>query len=454
MWTILPSLLPFVYQFRDVFTAPSFHSHLRILMGWILCLGPRTLFRVFRAASPSGLHDFSGPHGLDAEYNFFERSAWTPSELFKRLALFVLTNLPFRGPIPLLVDDTLLHKRGVHVWGMGWFRDAVASTKSRVATASGHNWVVLAFAFEIPLVGHILALPVMARLHRSGEGLPSCAQLAREMVEELMRHYPQRQFLLLGDGEYTNSVVLNGLPGLGERIDYVGRMRADAALYDPTVPEQPSSKRGAKPKKGPKLPNPKEVAKRAVPPGQKGTYPWQEVKVRAYGKERLLWACTFLALWPEVLGYRSVRVVVVRDPEGVMDDCYLMATNLEQSVEEIIRAFSFRWAIEVLFKASKQILDIQGPQHFCQQSVEKVAPWVWAMQTLLCVWYVLVGHKEPEAEEIRQHMGEWDCEWSLANMLRVLRRAILNAEITRHSGSASQMRELLERLRDWVHLAT
>ena len=34
-----------------------------------------------------------------------------------------------------------------HVLGLGWWRDAVASTKKRVATASGHNWVVLAIAY-------------------------------------------------------------------------------------------------------------------------------------------------------------------------------------------------------------------------------------------------------------------------------------------------------------------
>jgi hypothetical protein len=72
--------------------------------------------------------------------------------------------------------------------------------------------------------------------------------------------------------------------------------------------------------------------------------------VRAYGKERLLWACALLALWPQVLGYRPVRVVVVRDREGVRDACYLLATNLRQGVGEIIRDFSWRWAIAVLFK--------------------------------------------------------------------------------------------------------
>jgi hypothetical protein len=259
MWQMIQSLEPFVEQFRVVFTAASYRTHCLIVLGWLMCLGPRTLLRVFLSGRCSGLHDFSGPHGLNAEYNFFERSAWTPSDLFKRLALFVLTNLPLVGTIRLIVDDTLLHKRGIHVFALGWFRDAVASTKGRVATASGHNWVVLAIAFEIPLTGVIVALPVMARLHRPGE-TPGNAQLAREMVQDLLKLYPGQQFLLLGDGEYTNGVLLDGLAGLGKKIDYTGRMRADATLYDPEVSKQPASKRGPKPQKGPRLPKPREVA--------------------------------------------------------------------------------------------------------------------------------------------------------------------------------------------------
>lgn len=453
MWNMLPSLQPFVEQFRCIFTAPSYLTHCVVLLGWIMCLGPRTLFRVFLSSSPSQLHNFAGPHGVDTSYNFFERSCWKPSDLFYRLALFVFTNLPLSGVIKLIVDDTLFHKRGVHVWGKGWFRDAVASTKKRVATASGHNWVVVAVAFEVPLLPVVLALPIMARLHRTGEGLPTCAQLAREMVSDLLQRFPDRSFLLLGDGGYSNSELLEDLDGLGKRLDYIGRMRSDAALSDPEVPEQPKSKRGQKPKKGPRLPAPREVAKQAVPPGQEGEYKWQEVKVCAYGKERMLWACAFIALWPYVLGYRSIRVVVVRDPEGIMDDCYLMATNLELRVAEIIRNFSLRWAIEVMFKACKQVMNIENPRHYCQESVQKVAPWVLAAQTLISVWYVLVGKREPEAEEIRQRMGEWDTEWSLNNMMRVLRRAILNATIKANSGSEAEMSALFEALKNWVHLA-
>jgi hypothetical protein len=49
-----------------------------------------------------------------------------------------------------VVDDALLHKRGKHVYGLGWFRDAVASTAKRVATAGGNQWVVVGLAICSP----------------------------------------------------------------------------------------------------------------------------------------------------------------------------------------------------------------------------------------------------------------------------------------------------------------
>jgi hypothetical protein len=297
-------------------------------------------------------------------------------------------------------------------------------------------------------------LPILARLHRSDEGCLTCAQLAREMIQEMLQRFPERSFLLLGDGGYSNSELLGNLDELGKRLEYIGRIRSDSALYDPNIPEQPASKRGAKPKKGPRLSTPAEVAKQAVPQGQEGEYQWQEVTVQAYGQVRVLLACVFTALWPSVLGYRLIQVVVVRDPDKKMEDCYLMTTSLSSSVVDVIRNFSLRWSIEVMFKASKQIMEIQGPQHFCQESVQKMVPWVLALQTLICVWYLVAGKNLPEAEELRQHMGEWDTEWSLANMLRVLRRALLKAAIDANSGGQAKLREFLGRLMNWVHLAT
>ena len=85
------------------------------------------------------------------------------------------------------------------------------------------------------------------------------------------------------------------------------------------------------------------------------------------------------------VGLRPIQVVVVRDPEGRMRDAYLFTTDLQAEVSWVIVQFAWRWAIEVLFRASKQVMHIEAAQHWSQESVEKLAPWVWSMQSVIMV---------------------------------------------------------------------
>jgi hypothetical protein len=449
---MIPSLEPFVQALAPAFTQPSFHTGCDLLLGWVMCLGRHTLRRVAASAEPAAVPDHCRRHGLDASYNFFERSAWTPAGLAYHVALLVRTRLNLSGHITLLVDDTLAHKRGRSVWGLGWFRDAAASTKKRVATASGHNWVVLAVAVCLPGTGiPVLALPLLARLHLPGKAQRSGPELAREMLAEVLAWFPDRRFTLVGDGAYACRRLLEGLD---ERVTFVGRLRGDAALYDPRVPPAPKGRRGRKAQKGPRLPKPREAAAKAdrqrLPTGP---WCWEEVRVTVYGRERVLRAFAYEAVWPTVLGLRPVRVVVVRDPEGRLRDAYLFTTDREASVAWVITQFAWRWSIEVLFRASKQVLDIEAPQHWARQSVEKVAPWVWSLQSVIMVWYLTAGRELPEAEELRGRMGEWDSEWSLRHMIQVLRAATLNALIDPDSAEEAKLREMTKTLKNWANLA-
>jgi hypothetical protein len=452
MWNMIPSLQPCVDCLAPAFTQPSFTTSCQLLLGWVMCLGEHTLCRVGHSIDPTTAPDHSQRHGLDGYYNFFERSAWTPKGLAHRALLLVLTRLVPSGCVTLLVDDTLAHKRGKSVWGLGWFRDAVASTQKRVATASGHNWVVVAVALRVPFSAvTVLAVPVLARLHLPGKGQPSCAKLAKEMLAEVLAWFPDRTFTLVGDGAYACKELL---ADLDERVTFVGRLRGDAAVYDPRVPKAKKGKRGRKAKKGPRLPAPKEAAAKADRKRtEEGPWLWQTVAVLAYGKERSLQAFSYEALWPHVLGLRKVQVVVVRDPSGSLRDCYLFTTDVKASLSWVIVQFAWRWSIEVLFRASKQVMDIEAPQHFAQESVEKVAPWVWGMQSVIVVWYLTAGHDLPEALEMRARMGEWDSEWSLRHMIQVLQRAVLNATIDSHSATEPQLRQMVQTLQNWALLA-
>ena len=161
----------------------------------------------------------------------------------------------------------------------------------------------------------------------------------------------------------------------------------------------------------------------------------------------------YRAVWPRVAGLVPVQVVVVRDAAGKMDDIYLFTTALGLSAVWVVETFAKRWSVEVLFRASKQELDIEAPQHWCEESVGKVAPWVWLMQSVISVWSVTEGHMLPEAAEVEALMGPWDSDCSLRHMIQVLRRAILNATINSNSGDAADMAHSLEILKNCVNLA-
>lgn len=452
MWAMIPSLQLCVDCLAPAFTQPSFASCCRLLLGWVMCLGRHSLLRVGRSADPSGTPDNSQRHGLDGYYNFLERSAWSPGELAYRVGVLVLTRLKLVGRITLLVDDTLAHKRGRCVWGLGWWRDAVASTQKRTATAPGHNWVVLAVAYTPPFCGApVLALPLLARLHLPGKGQPSCPALARQMLAEVLAWFPGRLFTLVADGAYACKELL---AELDERVHFVGRMRGDAAVYDPHVPRQPKGKRGAKPKKGPRLPCPREAAQKADRKRtESGCWLWRAVEVCLYGRSRALKAVAYEALWPRVLGYRPIKLVVVRDPEGKMRDCYLFTTDLGASPSWVIIQFGWRWAIEVLFRASKQALDFEAPHHFCRSSVEKLAPWVFSMQAVVMVWYLTDGRDLPEAQQMRLSAGGWDSEWSLRHMIQVLQRATLHATFQPNSADRAELLQMAQTLENWALLA-
>jgi hypothetical protein len=451
MFTSILSLDSVLQCLLPVFTQPSFQTHVEVLLGWVMCLSKRTEYGVFQTIQAETPISRKERHAFDRFYNFFSRSAWTVRDLAHQVAVAVVVRLNPRGSLYLVVDDTLLHKRGKNVYGLGWFRDAVASTAKRVATASGNNWVVMGLAIRIPGTDKIYCLPIHAMLHLAGKNEKSESTLAREMLQDVLEWFPDRKLILLGDGAYSTK---NLLAGLDPRVTYVGVMRADAAIYDPVPPKQSKSKRGPKSHKGPRLSNPKEAVKKADRNrGGRSPWTWQTVKATAYGVTRKLRVVAFQAVWPEVMALTPILVVLVRDPRGKFDDKYLFTTDVNADLGWIITAFSRRWSIEVAFKSSKQAMKIQSPQHWCRESIEKLSPWVWLMQSVIGLWYMTEGRKLPAAQAARRRFGEWDTEWSLAHMLRILRAVILEAAINPESATKADLCQLLDALENYLNLA-
>jgi hypothetical protein len=430
-----------------VFTQPTFMTHQEVFLGWIMCLGHRTEFRVFEAIIGRRV-SHKRRHPFDRFYNFFSRSAWSVRDLAHQVAVQLVTALNPRGELHLIVDATLLHKWGKHVWNIGWFHDAVASTEKRTVTALGNKWVVLGLVVPILGTSKIFCLPIHAMLQPPGKGKSGEPELARKMLEDVLSWFPDRKLLLVGDGGYSGKKLLGDLD---ERVRYVGLMRGDAALHDVKTPRSRRGKPGRKPKKGPRLPSPREVAKMAD--RGSGRWRWKTVEADAFGEKQKFTVCSFVALWPRVFGQRPIRVVVFRSLEEGSELFCLYTTDLEAAPQWVIETYGSRVSIEAMFKNSKQVLEIQKPQHWCKGSVEKLAPWVWMMQSMIAFWYITAGRKLPEAHAARRQLGNWESEWSFRHMCRLLRRITIRDVIRSMSHNKHDLQKLAEQLENYLYLA-
>ena len=379
-------------------TSPTAQSLATLVLGWILCNARRTLSGVIRAAGPEA----SKSH--DAYQNFFSKSQWSMDPLWKTLFLFLVNVFvpswaESDEPIWIAGDDTLCKHYGRKIWGAGLYRDAVRSSKKHTAYAWGLNWVVLAMVVKVPLLkDRFIALPIYARLcpknteenespvKRKGrknkaKGKGSKKKKTTVFIMEGMIHIvaawlPEAQFRFCGDGAYA--CLAGDLP---RNVRLVSRIRCDAALYELPPPKR-EHQRGRPPQKGRRVPSPQEMAKQV---GRR----WKRYKIDLYGEivERQLFS--FTALWYEVCPDHLIKIVIVRDPEGEKKDEYFFTTDLEMGLEEIVLCYTGRWAIEVVFRETKQYLGMNEPQARKKEAVLRTTPFCLWLNSVVKLWFVL-----------------------------------------------------------------
>ncbi|EQD27499.1 transposase, IS4, partial [mine drainage metagenome] len=162
-------------------------------------------------------------------------------------------------------------------------------------------------------------------------------------------------------------------------------MRQDAALFDAPPPR--TGKRGRPRKKGKRLPTPPKLAASAKA--------WQEVALdwRGAKKTRLVW--TKDVLWYRVCSEALVRLVVVRDPEGIEHDDYFFTTDLEMAPAEVVEIYAGRWSIEVCYRQVKQDLGGQQPQSWRDKGPERAAGLSFFLYGAIWIWYITVSGERP-----------------------------------------------------------
>ena len=356
------------------FTVPSFQLWQRLLHGWVLCPGRRTVTRIITLGDP--LHQ----HAHDAYHRFLRAGKWSMAQLWKYLAQAVVVRLCNEGDILLDVDDTLFHKTGRKVEGAGIFRDAVRSTLHQVVYARGLNLVVITLRIIPPWKGVPLGLPINMRLHKKDGS--TYIELAAEMLKEITSWFPTRQFRLHGDGAYAS---MAGTPLTG--TVFTSRMRRDAAIYQ-LPPTSRKKTRGRPRKKGKRLPCPQAIAEQT----KKG---WKETALNVRGKTVTRLLLTRVVLWYKVSPDRPVLLVVVRDQEGKEPDDFFLSTDIQASPEQVAGDYAGRWSIEDTFRDVKQFLGGQDPQCWKGKGPERAAALSLWLYSAVWMWYISTHGSKP-----------------------------------------------------------
>lgn len=356
-------------------------------LAWIVCLGRRTLSRLWETTGQSADHDHS------RAFRLFSSAVWNFDEICRILLVKLLTTFLPGSRVWLVADDTLCHKRGAKVAFGGIFLDAVLSSKKHKNFRFGTNWVTLGLIIQLPFrKDRFFCVNILWRLYaKKGDSNAELhrtkPELALEMVQLVASWLPGRQLIVVADSVYVGKHLLRGLP---ENVAAVGPIHPKATLSEPLA-EGYSGRR----KKGERLSTPREAL-------EDDRWPWQDFLLRhPKGEKQLQVKRIGVCCWYNSAGQMPLQVVLVRDPSGKWRDEALLCSELGLSVQEVILGYLKRWSVEVAYGDGKQRLGFHEPMVYSASAVERAHPMAWFVGGLVLLWYAQVGQHQMQAHRHR-----------------------------------------------------
>lgn len=418
---------------RPAFTRPTFAVFVQVALGWILTPGRHGVAAALVAGGVSGRRHHSCFHRL------FSLARWEPDEVGRWLFEHMVRGLPERAPIPMALDDTLASGKGPKVFGLGSHLDAVRSTKRHRIFAFGHVWVVMGVLVQLPFSRRPWALPVLLRLYRTKKECARSRQryrkkteLAREMLDVLAGWVEGRRCEVAADSAYCNDTVTRKLP---RNLVLFGRMRPDAVLTaEPTAPT--GRRKAGRPRlRGERLPTPRELAR-------SNDTVWGEVEATLYRAVRTIRYAEMVAQWYRACGTQLLKIVVVPVATGNAEVQVFFCTDRKVSAGYLLERYASRWAIEVTFRDLKQLLGFAESQARARRAVERTAPFVGLLFTLVVLWYAEAGHRSRFDVWPLRPWYRTKTDPSFEDMLWAARRAIADPGVADLAHEFSNLRNL------------
>lgn len=374
--------MPVLTIFRPACSTPTYHRFLVLVLAAILTTGRRTITNVQRTVQYQAQGHVSSYHRV------FSQRRWSTWVLGRTFMAFLLDSVLPPGPVLLAGDDTVTEHPGPHVFGKGRHRDGVRSSHSYTADRGGHTWVVISVLVKLPVATRPWALPVLVALYRlpewnrvPGTRHQTPAHLARLLLARLIRWFPERHVIFVGDSGYGTSETARFCRTHRQHLTLVRKLYGAAALYEPPPPRTRHTI-GRPRVKGQKLASPQEVVAQLTP-GTRLTVAWYG------GTTRTIAFVTGTGHWYRI-GEDLVarRWVYVHDATGTHRDEYLFTTDLQMPPQQMVEWYAPRWSIETTFQACREDLKLESTKGYGQQTVRRCTPCLFGLYTLVVLLYL------------------------------------------------------------------
>jgi len=356
----------------------------RHLLSQLLCLGRHTL---------TGVLGTSGRLFCDwsADYRMYSSQRVEPENLFTPVRQALTDRLGSAEPLVAALDDTRLRKNGRKTHGVKYTRDPLGPA-FHVNFIKAQRFVQISMASPADN-GMARMIPIdfvhaptaqkprpdadeqtWAQFRKSQRemALPKVGADRLSALRSAMDNDGQqdRPLWSVVDGGYTNRTFIKHLP---LRTDVVGRIRSDAKLYH--LPESTVGKPGRNRVYGRRAATPEALR-------QDTSIPWQKIDAFAAGKTHQFKIKTLAPLrWRPAGKEHDLRLIVIA-PLGYKltkhsrvlyrKAAYLICTDPNASIQELLQAYVWRWDIEVNFRDEKTLLGVGQAQVRHKHSVENV----------------------------------------------------------------------------------
>jgi SRSO17 transposase len=342
-------LEPFLDEFRDLFTKPSYRSFRDLCAALSVCDKSKTVANLCDTMA-----DCHKGKKARSSYNwFFSDANWDENEVAQRKVDLFIEHLSLKNDdkILLIIDDTYNEKEGTQTDGVGKFYD-----HSKEAYIWGNNFVTSVVQSKGLFIPHKAKMYV--KDENENENFKTKLELAYENIIEPLKVPKNIRLYIVFDSWWFSADLFNKCLNLGYNI--VCQIKSDKKVRINNIMSY----------------HVKDMANQI-----EDKY-FIKTTVNVRGKKK-----TYYTFEKDVIIDKIGEVKLViskRKKDGTTK--YIISTNKSLSSKEIISIYEDRWDIETAHRETNQKLGFKDYQLREKHSIERFIQLVFSVWTAILLW--------------------------------------------------------------------